>query len=56
MEQIYLDYNASTPLALEVVEAMTPFLDAIMGIRQRLILLQLRPKKQLSLQADRLQH
>lgn len=26
MEQIYLDYNASTPLAPEVVEAMTPFL------------------------------
>ncbi|GAE24470.1 cysteine desulfurase [Halalkalibacter wakoensis JCM 9140] len=26
MKQIYLDYNASTPLAPEVIEAMTPFL------------------------------
>ncbi|WP_227938142.1 cysteine desulfurase family protein [Alkalihalobacillus deserti] len=26
MKQIYLDYNASTPIAPEVVEAMTPFL------------------------------
>ncbi|MFC0560675.1 cysteine desulfurase family protein [Halalkalibacter alkalisediminis] len=26
MKHIYLDYNASTPLASEVVEAMTPFL------------------------------
>ena len=26
MNPIYLDYNASTPIALEAVEAMRPFL------------------------------
>ncbi|WP_257009455.1 aminotransferase class V-fold PLP-dependent enzyme [Bacillus sp. 7884-1] len=27
MQKIYLDYNASTPLALEVVDAMHPLLN-----------------------------
>lgn len=31
MENIYLDYNASTPLAPEVVEAMKPLLDDFFG-------------------------
>ena len=31
MEKIYLDYNASTPLAPEVVEAMTPLLTEFYG-------------------------
>jgi cysteine desulfurase len=31
MEHIYLDYNASTPLAPEVVEAMRPFLTEDFG-------------------------
>ncbi|WP_332631479.1 cysteine desulfurase family protein [Halalkalibacter flavus] len=31
MKQIYLDYNASTPLMPEVVEAMTPFLSEHYG-------------------------
>ncbi len=30
-KQIYLDFNASTPLAPEVVEAMRPFLTAHFG-------------------------
>ena len=29
--QIYLDYNASTPIAPEVVAAMRPFLDGAYG-------------------------
>lgn len=32
-KQIYLDYNASTPIAPEVVNAMRPFLDEHYGIR-----------------------
>jgi cysteine desulfurase len=31
MNQIYLDYNASTPLASEVIDAMTPFLTKHFG-------------------------
>jgi cysteine desulfurase len=31
MEKIYLDYNASTPLALEVVDTMTPLLSDFYG-------------------------
>jgi len=31
MEPIYLDYNATTPIAKEVADAMRPFLDAYFG-------------------------
>jgi hypothetical protein len=31
MQRIYLDYNASTPIAPEVAEAMRPFLDQAYG-------------------------
>lgn len=31
MDKIYLDYNASTPIAPEVKEAMLPFLDEYYG-------------------------
>src|SRR5919205_354245 len=31
MEKIYLDYNASTPIAPEVAEAMKPLLDQFYG-------------------------
>lgn len=31
MEQIYLDYNATTPIAKEVADAMRPFLDIYFG-------------------------
>jgi hypothetical protein len=31
VKPIYLDYNASTPIALEVVEAMRPFLGECYG-------------------------
>ena len=31
MEKVYLDYNASTPIAPEVAEAMRPFLTAHCG-------------------------
>ena len=31
MRPIYLDYNATTPLAPEVVKAMLPFMDNVFG-------------------------
>ena len=31
MNLIYLDYNATTPLATEVIEAMKPFMEVYFG-------------------------
>ena len=31
MQQIYLDYNATTPIATEVADAMRPYIDNYFG-------------------------